>query len=63
MRLYARAGVAHLWLVEPLQQTLEICRLESDRWIVVATYGGDEVVRAAPFDAIEIRLRRWWLPG
>jgi Uma2 family endonuclease len=63
MRLYARAGVAHLWLVEPLQQTLEIYRLESDRWVVMATHGGDEVVRAAPFDAIEIRLARWWLPG
>jgi Uma2 family endonuclease len=63
MPRYAADGVAHLWLVDPSARTLEIYRLEAGRWIVAAAHGGDDVVRAEPFDAIEIRLARWWLPG
>jgi Uma2 family endonuclease len=62
MRIYAREQVAHLWLADPLARTLEVYRLEGDRWVVVATYGGDDVVRAEPFDAIAFRLGRWWVP-
>jgi Uma2 family endonuclease len=62
MRIYAREGVAHLWLVDPLARTLEIYRLEAGRWVVARTSGGDDVVRAEPFDAIELRLERWWPP-
>ena len=60
MPIYAREQVAHLWLVDPGLRTLEIYRLEAQRWVVVATHGGDEVVRAEPFDAVEIDLGRWW---
>lgn len=62
MRIYAREGVAHLWLVDPTPRTLEIYRLEGALWTVVANHGGDNVVRAEPFDAIELTLARWWLP-
>jgi Uma2 family endonuclease len=62
MRIYAREGVAHLWFVDPLARTLEVYRLEGGRWTVVSTHGGDDAVRAEPFDAVELRLERWWLP-
>jgi len=62
MRIYAREAVAHLWLVEPLQETLEIYRLESGRWIVVGTHAGRDTVHAEPFDAVELDLVRWWAP-
>jgi Uma2 family endonuclease len=62
MRIYAREGVAHLWFVEPLVKTLEIYRLEGGRWVVLSTHGGEEAVRAEPFDAVELRLGRWWAP-
>ena len=62
MRIYAREGVSHLWLVEPQLETLEIYRLEAGRWVVVGTHASDDAVRAEPFDAIELRLRRWWMP-
>ena len=62
MRHYADDGVAHLWLVDPLLRTLEAYGLESGRWTVVTTHAGDAVVRVAPFEAVEIRLSRWWLP-
>src|SRR5262245_49990018 len=62
MRIYAREGVGHLWFVDPLLQTLEVYRLESSRWVVAATQAGDDVARIEPFDAIELRLARWWPP-
>jgi Uma2 family endonuclease len=60
MRCYAREGVAAVWLVDPLARTLESFHLHDGRWTVVASHAGDEVMRVAPFDAIEIRLARWW---
>jgi Uma2 family endonuclease len=62
MRIYARERVERIWLVDPLARTLEIYRLEGGRWLVASVYGGDEVVPAEPFDAVELRLDRWWLP-
>src|SRR2546426_11301372 len=61
MRIYARERVGHLWIVDPILRTLEVYRLEDGRWIVASTHGGTDVVRAEPFDAVELRLARWWL--
>ena len=60
MRIYAREGVMHLWLLDPIVHTLEVLRLESARWVVLTTYGGAELVRAEPFEAIEIDLTALW---
>lgn len=57
---YARAGVAHLWFLNPRAESLEILRLEGGRWVVVTAFAGDAVVRAEPFDAIELELFRLW---
>jgi len=62
MQVYAREAVAHLWFVDPLEQTLEVYRLEQGRWVVIATHIENEVVRVEPFDAVELRLVRWWPP-
>jgi Uma2 family endonuclease len=62
MHAYARAAVAHLWLVDPSLRTVEVYRLEAGHWIVVDTYAADATVRAEPFDAIELRLASWWAP-
>jgi Uma2 family endonuclease len=61
MRIYARAGVRHLWIVDPIIRTLEVYELEEGRWVVASTHGGTEPVRAAPFDVIELEMARWWL--
>jgi Uma2 family endonuclease len=60
LRIYAREGVAHAWLLDPLARTLEVMALEAGRWKQVARYEGDGSVRAAPFDAIEIVLGALW---
>lgn len=61
MRLYARERVAHLWIVDPMLRTLEVYRLEQSQWVVASTHGGTDVVRAEPFDAVELALARRWL--
>jgi len=61
LRIYAREGVRHVWLIDPLARTLEVLALEGDRWVVAETHGGDDVVRAAPFVTIEVALARLWL--
>ena len=63
MRIYARERVGHLWLVDPLLRTIEVYRLEHDRWIVASVHGGAEVARIEPFEAIELEVGRWWLEG
>lgn len=60
MPKYAAAEVRHLWLVDPILRTLEIYRLESGRWLFIDGHADDDVVRAEPFDAIEIRLASLW---
>ena len=60
MRIYRREGVGHVWMLNPLAQTLEVYRLEGGRWTFVDTFEGDAVVRAEPFDAIELALATLW---
>lgn len=63
MRIYAREGARHLWMVDPIAKTLEVYRLEESRWLVAGTHAGHDRVRAEPFDAVELEIGRWWLEG
>jgi Uma2 family endonuclease len=58
--LYARSGVPHVWLVDPIAQTLEVFRASGAHYLLLATYGGASLVRAEPFDAIELELAAVW---
>ena len=58
--IYHRGGVGHAWLVDPAAQTLEVYRRHELGWLLVATFEGDDVVRAEPFDAIELSLAGLW---
>ncbi|KYF62780.1 hypothetical protein BE11_10430 [Sorangium cellulosum] len=61
MPIYAREGVQHAWLLDPIQRTLEVFSLTQGRgWTPVATHRDAARVRATPFDAIEIELRLLW---
>jgi len=59
---YAEHGVRHVWMIDPVLKTLEVLRLEGDRWIVAGNFGGDDRVRAEPFDDVELNLATMWLP-
>ena len=61
MPVYAREGVRHAWLVDPIAKTLEVYTLDaSRRWREPVIYRDVELVRAAPFDAIELDLSALW---
>ena len=58
--VYAREGVRHVWLVNPLTHLLEVLRLEGERYLVLAVHEGDAKVRAEPFEAFELELAILW---
>ncbi len=61
MPIYAREGVRHAWLVDPIAKTLEVYTLGADgRWGEPIRHGGADVVRAVPFDAIGLDLSALW---
>jgi Uma2 family endonuclease len=60
MMIYARERVGHAWLIDPLIRTLEVFRLDGDTWRMLRTWHDDVVIRAEPFDAIEIDLAVLW---
>lgn len=64
LRYYAEHGVRHVWLLDPVDQRLEVYALtpETRRWGEVRMHQGDTKLRAAPFDAIELDLGALWLP-
>jgi Uma2 family endonuclease len=60
LRIYAQHGVRHAWLVDPVLRSLEILRLDGAHWTLLDTHGGNVVVRAEPFEAIELDLAPLW---
>jgi Uma2 family endonuclease len=60
LAIYAREGVRHAWLIDPIARTLEVLRLENGRWTIISTAAGLDVVRAEPFDALELDLSLLW---
>ena len=60
MRVYRREGIGHVWLLDASLRTLEVFRLGPDGYVLRDTFEGDAVVRAEPFDAIELDLARFW---
>jgi Uma2 family endonuclease len=60
LRIYSREQVGNAWLVDPIARTLEVLRLENGRWSIVATFADLDVVRAEPFDALELDLSLLW---
>jgi len=60
MPIYARAGVGHIWLIDPDLRTLEVYALESGRWVLLESHRDDAQVAPPPFGAIEIGLGDLW---
>ena len=60
LRIYAEAAVAHVWLVKPSDRTLEVLRLRDGAWTIAGVFEDAAVVRAEPFEAIELALGRLW---
>ncbi len=60
LRIYARERVPHVWLINPDQRTLEVLRLQGDKWLTLGAYSDTDRVRAEPFEAFELDLATLW---
>lgn len=58
--IYAQFGVAHVWIVDPVAQTLEAFELRQGRWTLIAMLKDDDTVAVSPFDAVEFSLSDLW---
>lgn len=58
--IYAREHVPHLWFVDPLAKTLEVFRLDGETYRMMHVWRDAMLVRAEPFDAIELDLAILW---
>ncbi len=58
--IYARESVAHLWLIDPTDRTLEAFELRDGEWVLIACAKDDEAVSVRPFDAITFHLADLW---
>ena len=57
---YARERVAHVWIIDPVAQVLEVLELDGATYRIVMVASGEQRVRAVPFDAIELDLAVLW---
>lgn len=62
--IYARGGIPYAWLIDSEARTLEVLKLEGERWLILDGYAaeaeGPMLIRAKPFDAIELDLSALW---
>ena len=58
--IYAREGIPHLWLVDPVERILEAFELREGQWVLIASVEDDDPVSIAPFEAITFSLGGLW---
>jgi Uma2 family endonuclease len=58
--IYAREGVRHAWIVDPIARTIEVLRLDDGCWLLVSTYGGLDQVCTEPFEQVELEMALLW---
>lgn len=56
MPLYALHRVGHLWMIDPRLQELEVYALGRRGWELLGTHTFGAIVRAEPFEALELDL-------
>ena len=59
---YGAAGVGHLWLVDPIEKTLEAFRNTPEGWLLLTVLEDDDAASVPPFDAITFPLDALWPP-
>jgi Uma2 family endonuclease len=56
LRLYHRAAIAHYWIVDPRDATVTVMRWSADGYVTLLRAERGEIIRAEPFEAIEIAV-------
>jgi len=58
--IYEKNGVAFLWFIDYRGRSLDMLRLTDQGWLIEGIYTDTDVVRAKPFDAIDLPLSDLW---
>lgn len=58
--IYGEVGVTHLWLVDPIDRTLEAFERRDGAWTLLTALKDDDPVSVPPFDAVEFPLSSLW---
>ena len=58
--IYAREGVAHLWLLDPADRDLEAFELRDGQWVLIASAKDDGPICIRPFDVVTFSLGDLW---
>jgi Uma2 family endonuclease len=61
--IYAEAGVAHVWHINPLLKMLESYELSDGKWLLLDVFRDDAQVAAAPFAECSFSLALLWSLG
>lgn len=62
-RLYARHGIPHYWLLDPVVRTLEALRLDGEVWVELGVYGDGDLACIEPFVLVELDVGRLFPPA
>lgn len=58
--IYADAGVAHVWHINPVLKILEVYELRDGKWLLLDVFRDDAEVAAAPFADFSFSLSLLW---
>lgn len=59
-KVYETQGIKHLWFVDPEARTLEVLALDGPTYRLIEVFAENALIRAVPFDAIELELGALW---
>jgi Uma2 family endonuclease len=59
--IYAREGVGHFWIVDPIEKLVEVFELQSLHWVLVQTAMDDQVIGLRPFESMPFELSALWV--
>lgn len=59
--IYGEAGVGHLWLVDPIDRTLEVFARRDGAWVLVTALADEAEVKAPPFEVVGFPLSALWI--
>lgn len=57
---YLTAGVAHYWIIDPQERTMDAWKLEGGAYVVSGHGRDDDVLRLPPFLELDIPLSKFW---
>lgn len=58
--IYARVGVGHYWIVDPVVKMIEVFALENGTWRLAAVVADEETAALPPFHAVPFDLGTLW---